>query len=163
MGGGYNSSAYLDMDEEFFRSLETANYECHQSPAKNTTSESTILHKHYAQRRATRTRVVMTLSLMLLAGVGSLALYSSVDASSWAMKVRAPSPMFRGSSTKPGSNPKVGEVFNGDDSPAFENAILASDETKAQGETTYALDDAMLDELDPYDEFRQEGKQIEAN
>ncbi|KAL3666463.1 hypothetical protein V7S43_008711 [Phytophthora oleae] len=163
MGGGYNRSAYRDMDEEFFASLEAANYECHESPVKKTTSESTILHKHYAQRRATRTRVVVTLSLMLLAGVGSAALYSSVDASTLALKVRAPSPMFRGSSTKIGSDPKSGEVFTGDDSPAFGDAILASDETLSQDETNYALDDAILDELDPYDEFRQDGKQLEAN
>ncbi|KAG1709238.1 hypothetical protein DVH05_019882 [Phytophthora capsici] len=159
MGGGYKPSAYLDMDEEFFTSLESANYECHESPIKTATSESTILHKHYTQRRATRTRVVVSLSLMLLAGVGSLALYSSVDAT-LTMKARAPFPMFR-ASTKTGSDPKVGKVFNGDDSPAFGDAIL--DETITHGKTNYALDDVMLDELDPYDEFHQEGKQIEAD
>ncbi|KAG7380039.1 hypothetical protein PHYPSEUDO_007851 [Phytophthora pseudosyringae] len=165
MGRGNNSSAYRDMDEGFFAALDEATYKCHESPVKKNSpcsmlSESTILHKHYEQRRAVRTKVVATLSLLLLAGVGTAALYSSVNASAWAMTMRGPCAMFRGSLTANSGDPVVpnsGEVYTGEDSPDFGAAILAADETD------YALDDAVLDELDPYDEFHQAGKQLEAN
>ncbi|KAG3108065.1 hypothetical protein PI125_g12152 [Phytophthora idaei] len=137
MGRGNNSSAYRDMDEEFFTSLEEANYECHESPAKSLKlSESMTLHKHLEKRRAVRTKAVVTLSL-LLAGVGTAALYTSTVL-------------------------KASEVFTGEDTPDFGDAILATDETVSRHETNYALDDAMLDELDPYDEFRQDGRQLVA-
>ncbi|KAG3150896.1 hypothetical protein PI126_g11247 [Phytophthora idaei] len=143
MGRGNNSSAYRDMDEEFFTSLEEANYECHESPAKSLKlSESMTLHKHLEKRRAVRTKAVVTLSL-LLAGVGTAALYTSVDASTSTVL-------------------KASEVFTGEDTPDFGDAILATDETVSRHETNYALDDAMLDELDPYDEFRQDGRQLVA-
>ncbi|KAG3008076.1 hypothetical protein JG687_00010718 [Phytophthora cactorum] len=158
MGRGNNSSAYRDMDEEFFTSLEEANYECHESPAKSLKlSESMTLHKHLEKRRAVRTKAVVTLSL-LLAGVGTAVLYTSVDASTLEMKMGGVHPMFRGSSTVL----KASEVFTGEDTPDFGDAILATDETVSRHETNYALDDAMLDELDPYDEFRQDGRQLVA-
>ncbi|GMF20325.1 unnamed protein product [Phytophthora lilii] len=156
-----SSSAYRDMDEEFFASLEEATYECHESPTKKTSScatlsESTILHKHLERRRATRTKIVVTLSLLLLAGVGSAALYSSVGASAWALKMRGPCPMFRGSSNPDPVVPISAEVFNGDDSPEF-GAAVAADETF----TEEAEDDLLLDELDPYDAFRRAGHHVE--
>ncbi|KAE8980407.1 hypothetical protein PR003_g24878 [Phytophthora rubi] len=170
MGRGKNSSAFRDMDEEFFASLEEANYECHESPTKkpatcSALSESTILHKHLEQRRAMRTKVVVALSVLVLAGVGSAALYSSVDMSLWALKMRSPYPMFRGSSVDTAFTPTSGNVFDGDgDSPYFGDAILATDETgiaDAQDDEE-APDDLLLDELDPYEEFHQAGRQLEA-
>ncbi|KAI9985772.1 hypothetical protein PInf_024538 [Phytophthora infestans] len=144
------------MDEDFFSSLEETNYLCHESPAKSSCfslklSESTILHKHWEKRRAVRTKVVVTLSLLLLAGVGTAALSTSVDATALAMKMRGAHPIFRG---------KASEVYAGDDTPEFEDAILAADETDSQLETDYALDE---DELDPYEEFHRIGRQLEAN
>ncbi|OWZ18171.1 hypothetical protein PHMEG_0007786 [Phytophthora megakarya] len=170
MGRRSHSSAYRDMDEEFFSSLEEANYECHESPAKNKAlSESTILLNHLEQRHTLRAKVILTLNLLLLAGVGTTALYSSVDASTWAMKIPSPYPMFRGSSTVniPPFQTNFGEVFEGNDSPAFGNAILAIDGTVTRSETVTkeeeAVDDALADELDPYDEFHKAGNQLEAN
>ncbi|KAL4145805.1 hypothetical protein PRNP1_011681 [Phytophthora ramorum] len=166
MGRGNNPSAYRDMDEEFFASLEEANYECHVSPVKkamsrSTMSESTILHKHLEHRRAQRNKLVATLGLLVLAGVGSAALYSSVDASAWAVKMRGPYPVFRGSETPTLAEPSSGHVFNGDDSPLFGEAVLASDETVVQHDV--AQDDVILDELDPYDQFHKGGGQLENN
>lgn len=169
MGRAHNSSAYRDTDEEFFSSLEEANCECHESPAKKTSpcsrlSESTILHKHLAHRQAVRTKTVVTLSLMLLAGVGTAALYSSVDASAWAVKMRSCNPMFRSSSTTVPVVPNSGEVFEGDDSPDFGNAILGADEPiRTYAEDDEAQDDLLLDDLDPYEEFHQAGNELEKN
>ncbi|KAI9985768.1 hypothetical protein PInf_024534 [Phytophthora infestans] len=153
---GTNSSAYRDMDEDFFSSLEEANYLCHESPAKSSCfssklSESTILHKHWEKRRAVRTKLVVTLSLLLLAGAGTAALSTSVNATALAMKMRGAHPMLRG---------KASEVYAGGDTPEFEDAILVADETDNQLETEYALDE---DELDPYEEFHHIGRQLEAN
>jgi hypothetical protein len=163
MGRSNNSSAYRDMDEEFFASLEEANYECHESPIKktascSTTSESSILHKHLEHRRAVRNKVIVTLSLLLLAGVGATALYSSVDASTWAMKMRGPCQMLRGSSSVAAPTAPSSAVFEEDEAPDFGAAILAAAQT-----VTTAQDNLMLDELDPYDQFRAAGEQQEAH
>ncbi|ETL95574.1 hypothetical protein L917_06653 [Phytophthora nicotianae] len=159
-----SSSAYRDMDEEFFSSLEEANYQCHESPAKSSCfssklSESKILHQRWEKRRAVRGKVVVTLSLLLLAGVGTAALYTSMDTTVLAMKMRGAYPIFRGSA----SVLKESEIYTGEDVPDFGDAILASDETVTQRKTNYALDNAMLEELDPYEEFRRDGRQLEAN
>lgn len=155
------------MDEEFFASLEEANYECHESPTKKAPScsplsESTILHKHLEQRRALRTKVVVALSMLVLAGVGSAALYSSVDLSVWVLKMRGPCPMFRGSAIDTSTG---GRVFDGDnDSPYFGDAILAADESadiKDDQEGEQAMDDLLLEDHDPYEEFHQTGRQLE--
>ncbi|GMF37300.1 unnamed protein product [Phytophthora fragariaefolia] len=165
MGQGNNSSAYRDMDEEFFASLEEANYECHESPTKKAScssmSESTILHKHLEQRRAMRTKVVIALGMLVLAGVGSVALNSTVDVTTWALRIRGPGPMFRGTTVD--ATPNNGEVFDGDnDSPYFGDAIQATDETGAVDEQDDdAPDDLLLEELDPYEEFHPTGNHLE--
>ncbi|KAG6610809.1 Transcription initiation factor TFIID subunit 2 [Phytophthora cinnamomi] len=156
------------MDEEFFASLEEANYECHESPTKKPSScsalsESTILHKHLEQRRALRTKVIVALSVLVLAGVGSAALYSSVDLSVWVLKMQAPCPMFRGSSVEVAATASPGKVFDGDnDSPYFGDAILADGGAgNIETQDDAALDDLLLEELDPYEEFHETGRQLE--
>ncbi|ETO77846.1 hypothetical protein F444_07025 [Phytophthora nicotianae P1976] len=156
MDQGNSSSAYRDMGDEL---VEETNGVCHESPAKKSffspkLSESMILH--LKQRRAVRAKVVVILSLLLSASVAAASLYTLVDATALTMKMRGAYPIFRGTS----SVPKKSEVYSGEGVPNVGDAMLSTDVTATQRETDYAQDDAMLEDLDPYDEFHPVGRQI---